>query len=67
MYNAFCKTWAKSGYYEQRIAHLYGYYSTDPNFPEGVRCNVEAIYDPPQEGSRDSVKELNDPKRYIVD
>jgi hypothetical protein len=25
---------------------LYGYYSEDPNYPEGVRVNVEAIYEP---------------------
>lgn len=24
---------------------LYGYYSEDPNYPEGVRVNVEAIYE----------------------
>jgi nuclear protein localization protein 4 homolog len=33
--------------YEQRIAWLYGYYSEDPNFKDGVRVNVEAIYEPP--------------------
>jgi nuclear protein localization family protein 4 len=33
--------------YEQRMGWLYGYYSEDPNFPDGVRVNVEAIYEPP--------------------
>jgi len=32
------------------MAYLYGYYSEDPNFPEGIRCNVEALYEPPQVG-----------------
>jgi hypothetical protein len=31
---------------EQRRAWLYGYYSEDPNYPEGVRVNIEAIYEP---------------------
>lgn len=28
------------------MGYLYGYYSEDPNFPDGVRLNVEAIYEP---------------------
>lgn len=32
------------------MAYLYGYYSEDPNYPEGVRVNIEAIYEPPQMG-----------------
>jgi hypothetical protein len=32
------------------MGYLYGYYSEDPNFPDGVRVNVEAIYEPPQIG-----------------
>ena len=39
--------WKTKGCLEQRVAYLYGYYSEDPNYPEGVRVNVEAIYDPP--------------------
>jgi len=30
------------------MAFLLGYYSTDPNYPDGVRINVEALYEPPQ-------------------
>ena len=47
--------WQKTGYYEQRMGYLYGYYSEDPNYPEGVRCNIEAIYDPPQIGDVNGV------------
>jgi len=40
---------------EQRVALLYGYYSEDPNYPEGVRVNVEVIYEPPQIGEFNGV------------
>ena len=46
---------------------LYGYYSEDPNFPDGVRVNVEAIYEPPQIGDLRGVKSLDDPYRTKVD
>ena len=49
------------------MAYLYGYYSEDPNYPEGVRVNVEAIYEPPQIGDINGATELEDPKRHIVD
>ncbi len=48
----FIGLWQKTGMYEQRIGYLYGYYSEDPNYPEGVRVNVEAIYEPPQVGNK---------------
>ena len=53
--------------YEQRMGWLYGYYSEDPNFTEGVRVNVEAIYEPPQVGDVKSVMPLNDEFRTQVD
>ena len=46
---------------------LYGYYSMDPNFPDGVRVNVEAIYEPPQVGSKDGVQVLDDPFHFKAD
>lgn len=49
------------------MAYLYGYYSEDPNYPEGVRVNVEAIYEPPQIGEFNGVTELDDPDKRIVD
>ena len=44
------------------MGYLYGYYSEDPNYPEGVRVNVEAIFEPPQVGEMDDVMELEDKK-----
>jgi len=49
------------------MAWLYGYYSEDPNFPDGVRVNIEAIYEPPQIGDVKSVIPLDDPFRTQVD
>lgn len=46
---------------------LYGYYSEDPNFPDGVRVNVEAIYEPPQIGEMKGVQPLEDEMRMNVD
>ena len=46
---------------------LYGYYSEDPNFPDGVRANIEAIYEPPQIGEMKGVQGLDDPFRTQVD
>jgi len=37
----------------QKMAFLLGYYSTDPNYPEGVRINVESLYVPPQTARED--------------
>jgi nuclear protein localization family protein 4 len=59
--------WEKRGCIEQRMCHLYGYYSEDPNYPEGIRCNVECIYDPPQISDVSGQVELEDPNRHIVD
>ena len=44
------------------MGYLYGYYSEDPNYPEGVRVNVEVIYEPPQIGEMDDIMELEDAK-----
>jgi len=52
---------------EQRIGFLYGYYSEDPNYPDGVRINVEAIYEPPQYGDENGFHILEDEQEYIVD
>jgi nuclear protein localization family protein 4 len=38
-----------------------GYYAEDPNYVGGVRCIIEAIYEPPQKGSINDVELLNDP------
>jgi len=49
------------------MAWLYGYYSEDPNYPEGVRVNVEAVYEPPQLGEINGVEPLEDPNAAKVD
>ena len=49
------------------MAWLYGYYSEDPNFPEGVRVNIEAVYEPPQVGEINGVESLEDPYETRVD
>ena len=63
----FVGAWQQTGLYEQRTAWLYGYYSSDPNFPDGVRVNVEAIYEPPQIGEKDGYQALEDPGRVNAD
>ena len=35
---------------------MYGYYAEDPNYKNGVRAVVEAIYEPPQKGEMGSVE-----------
>lgn len=49
------------------MAWLYGYYSEDPTYPEGVRVNIEAIYEPPQVGEINGVQSLDDPYQVKVD
>lgn len=44
----FINSWMQDFCGMQKMAFLLGYYSTDPNYPEGVRINVEALYEPPQ-------------------
>jgi nuclear protein localization family protein 4 len=46
---------------------MYGYYAEDPNYPDGVRCVVEAIYEPPQDGDMNGFHILDDPKEQIVE
>ena len=58
--NKFVNYWRSKGCLEQRVAYLYGYYSEDPNYPEGVRVNIEAIYDPPQISEMNGFYELED-------
>ena len=52
---------------EQRIGYLYGYFSEDPNYPLGIRVNVEAIYEPPQISEMGGFIELDDPGSHKVD
>lgn len=52
---------------EQKVAFLYGYYSEDPNYPDGVRVNVEALYEPPQYGDEHGFHILEDEQDFLVD
>jgi nuclear protein localization family protein 4 len=52
---------------QQRVGFLYGYYAEDPNYPDGVRAVVEAIYEPPQIGDTNGFSLLDDPYREVVD
>lgn len=66
--NSFVNFWQQStGCMEQRMAWLYGYYSEDPNYPEGVRVNIEALYEPPQVGEINGVEPLEDAYQTKVD
>lgn len=46
---------------------MYGYYAADPNYPEGVRAVVEAIYEPPQDGDMNGFCILDDPYETVVE
>lgn len=49
------------------MAWLYGYYSEHPHIADGVRVNVEAIYEPPQIGDQNGYQVLDDPNRPNAD
>lgn len=59
--------WQRAGMMEQRMGYLYGYYSEDPNYPNGVRVNIEALYEPPQINDMNGFVELEDPDMYKAD
>ena len=65
--NKFVNYWQSKNCMEQRIGHLFGYYSEDPNYPDGVRVNVEAVYEPPQIGEINGVQELVDPNKNNIE
>ena len=46
---------------------MYGYFSEDPNYPEGVRVNVEVVYEPRQIGEINGVEPIEDPYQRKVD
>ncbi|XP_060521215.1 nuclear protein localization protein 4 homolog [Cylas formicarius] len=61
----FLNYWRLTGH--QRIGYLYGTYEIHSDVPLGIRANVVAIYEPPQESSRDSIRLLPDEKEEVVD
>ena len=63
----FVDHWRRGSCMEQQVGYLYGYFSEDPNYPEGVRVNIEAIYDPPQIREMNGFIEMDDPGLHKVD
>ena len=49
------------------MALLYGYYSEDPNYPDGVRVNIEALYEPPQMGEYGGFHMFEDSNATMVE
>uniref|UniRef100_A0A1B6CST9 Nuclear protein localization protein 4 homolog n=2 Tax=Clastoptera arizonana TaxID=38151 RepID=A0A1B6CST9_9HEMI len=60
----FLEYWRTTGH--QRIGYLYGRYEPHSDVPLGIRASVAAIYEPPQETTRDRIKLLPDDKESIV-
>jgi nuclear protein localization family protein 4 len=55
----FIQFWRESG--AQRAGWLYGRYEQHPEVPLGIKAVVCAIYEPPQESSKDTLRILEDP------
>lgn len=51
----------------QRMGYLYGTYEVHADVPLGIRATVAAIYEPPQESTRDAIRLLDDEAGTEVD
>lgn len=61
----FLNYWRTTGH--QRLGFLYGTYEVHSDVPLGLKAHVAAIYEPPQESTRDSLKLLDDEHAAEVD
>nr|SVE87366.1 EOG090X05T8 [Daphnia similis] len=61
----FLHYWRVTG--RQRIGFLYGKFDVHLDVPLGIKGTVAAIYEPPQESTRDSVRLLPDSRQSLVD
>ncbi|XP_003399190.1 nuclear protein localization protein 4 homolog [Bombus terrestris] len=61
----FLNYWRSTGH--QRIGFLYGRYEIHTDVPLGIRAVVAAIYEPPQESTKNSIRLLPDEKEVVVD
>ncbi|BET02731.1 Nuclear protein localization [Nesidiocoris tenuis] len=60
----FLEYWRISGH--QRVGYLYGKYEVHADVPLGIRATVAAIYEPPQESTKDKITLLPDERENLV-
>ncbi|XP_058515373.1 uncharacterized protein LOC131478826, partial [Ochotona princeps] len=41
---------------QQRFGYMFGYYTEDPHYPDGIRAVCEAIYEPPQDNTLTEIR-----------
>jgi len=63
----FLGAWQRKGMAEQCMVWLYGKYVPYDAFPDGVRAEVYALYEPPQMGDFEGVNLLPDPTNEHVE
>lgn len=61
----FLNYWRTTG--NQRLGYLYGYYTAHESVPLGIKTNVVAIYEPPQDSSANHIQIKYDPHEATVD
>ncbi|XP_031638747.1 nuclear protein localization protein 4 homolog isoform X3 [Contarinia nasturtii] len=61
----FLNYWRTTGH--QRMGFLYGSYEVNNDVPLGIRARVAAIYEPPQDSTRNSIKLLPDERAEEID